>query len=194
MRYEKGHKDATHARIVDAASKRFRKDGVEAVGVTGLMANAGLTHGGFYAHFASKEDLLREVVVDALDDTRVRLERAARAEDGGVEALIRIYLSSQHRDRPDRGCAAASLASEIARHSPFTRKAFTQRIETLVDAIAEQLPTGDQHKRRKAAIGIFAVMMGALQLARVAPDKSLSDQILESGVDAALVLAREFDR
>lgn len=192
MRYEKGHKNATRTRIVDAASKRFRKDGVEAVGVARLMADAGLTHGGFYAHFGSKEDLLREAVADALANTRARLERAAGAEGGGIEALVRTYLAPQHRDRPDRGCAAASLASEIARHTHPTRVAFTVEIDALVNFIAEQLPEGEPHARRKTAIGIFSAMMGALQLARAVSDKSLSDQILESGVDAALGLARKF--
>ncbi len=182
MRYEKGHKDVTRTRIVEVASKRFRKDGVEAVGVARLMADAGLTHGGFDAHFASKEDLVKEAVRDALDHTRAGLERVARADGGGIEALVRSYLASQHRDRPDRGCAAAALVAEIARHSHPTRAAFTEKIEALVDLIAEQLPAGDQRERRKAATGIFAVMMGTLQLARAAPDKSLSDQILESGV------------
>jgi AcrR family transcriptional regulator len=193
MRYEKGHKDATHTHIVEVASRRFRKDGVEAVGVARLMADAGLTHGGFYAHFGSKEDLVREAVTDALDHARAGLERVARVDGGGIEALVRMYLASQHRDRPDRGCAAASLASEIARHSRPTRAAFTERIGALLDLISEHLQEGDQRTRRKAAIGIFAAMMGALQLARAVTDKSLSQQILESGVDAALVLAREFN-
>ena len=156
------------------------------------MTDAGLTHGGFYAHFQSKVDLLKEAAADALADTRARLERAARADGGGIEALVRMYLASQHRDRPDRGCAAA-LASEIARHAQPTRAAFTEKIEAIVNLIAEQLPAGDEHIRRKAAIGIFSVMMGALQLARAAPDKNLSNQILESGIDAALRLARGFN-
>ncbi len=161
MRYEKGHKDATRMRIVDAASKRFRKDGVEAIGVARLMADAGLTHGGFYAHFSSKEDLVKEAVRDALDHTRAGLERVARSEPGGIEALIRMYLAPQHRDRPERGCAAAALASEIARHSRPTREAFTEEIEALVNFIAEQLPGGDdQHERQKIAVAIFALMMG----------------------------------
>lgn len=192
MRYEKGHKDTTHTRIVEAASKRFRKDGVEAVGVAKLMGDAGLTHGGFYAHFDSKEDLLKEAIRDALDHTKEGLKRIARADGGGIEALVRGYMASRHRDRPDRGCAAAALCPEVARHSNPTRAAFIEKIEAIVDLIAEQLPPGDQRARRKAAIGIFSVMMGALQLARAAPDKILSDHILESGVDAALALARKF--
>jgi AcrR family transcriptional regulator len=193
MRYEKGRKNATHTRIVDVASRRFRKEGVGSVGVARLMADAGLTHGGFYTHFASKEDLVREALIDALDQTRQELGLIACADGAGMEALVRTYLSPRHRDRPDRGCAAASLVSEIARLSRPTRVTFTERIEALIDLIAEQLTTADQRTRRKAAIGIFSVIMGALQLARAVADKNMSDQILQSGVNAALALASEFN-
>jgi TetR/AcrR family transcriptional regulator, transcriptional repressor for nem operon len=191
MRYEKGHKDATRTRIVEVASRRFRKEGVEAVGVAGLMADAGLTHGGFYSHFSSKEDLVGEAVRAAFDQTREKLEQIALANDGGIEALIRTYMDPQHRDRPERGCAAATLAPEIARHSQVTRKAFTRSVEALLDLIAAQLPAKDELKRREAAIGIFSVMMGGLQLARTVSDKKLSNQILENAIDAALTLARK---
>ncbi len=190
MRYEKGHKDATHKRIVDAASKKFRKEGLETVGVARLMADAGLTHGGFYAHFGSKDDLVKEAVSSALDETRGGLEKAARAEDGGIEAMIRMYLSPQHRDRVERGCAAAALACEIARGSAPTRAAFTERMDALVNLIAEQLPGDNASMRRRTAIGVFSVMMGALQLARAASDKGASNEILESGIAAALALAK----
>src|SRR5438270_10081972 len=110
MRYAKGHKSATRQRIVEVASQRFRKEGVAAVGVTGLMSDAGLTRGGFYAHFASKEALFREAVTSALDRMRLELGRVA-ADGGGLEAILRTYLGSRYRDRPERGCAAALLAS-----------------------------------------------------------------------------------
>jgi TetR/AcrR family transcriptional regulator, transcriptional repressor for nem operon len=193
MRYEKGRKDATHTRIVNVASKRFRKDGIGSVGVARLMADASLTHGGFYTHFNSKEDLVREALIDALDRTRGQLGRVACADGAGIEALVRTYLSSWHRDRPDHGCAAASLVSEVARLSRPTRVTFTARIEALVNLIAEHLPMADQRARQNAAIGIFSMMMGALQLARAVADKNLSDQILQSGVEAALALAGKFN-
>jgi TetR/AcrR family transcriptional regulator, transcriptional repressor for nem operon len=193
MRYEKGRKDATHKRIVNVASKRFRKDGIASVGVARLMADASLTHGGFYAHFNSKEDLVREALIDALDRTRGELGRVTCADGAGIEALVRTYLSPWHRDRPDHGCAAASLVSEVARLSRPTRVTFTERIEALINLIAEQLPMADQRARQKAAIGIFSMMMGALQLARAVADKNMSDQILQSGVEAALALAGKFN-
>jgi TetR/AcrR family transcriptional repressor of nem operon len=200
MRYEKGHKDTTRKRIVEVASKRFRSEGVEGVGVAGLMADAGLTHGGFYSHFRSKEELVREAVTEAFTGTNAELERVARTGADGLEAIVRTYLSPQHRDRPDLGCAAAALVSEIARHPDPTRLAFTGKLEELIGLIAAQLPVGgpagglagDLDERRRCATGIFAVMMGALQLARAAPDAGRSEQILENGVEAALSLARNF--
>src|SRR2546423_1356238 len=123
MRYEKGHKDLTRARIVKTASRKFRKNGIEAVGIAGLMADAGLTHGGFYSHFDSKETLVREAVTRALDRSRDELTRIADADGGGIEKIIRTYLRPIHRDRPEHGCAAAALISELARHSQPTRKA-----------------------------------------------------------------------
>ncbi|WP_158813420.1 TetR/AcrR family transcriptional regulator [Methylocapsa sp. S129] len=187
MRYEKGHKDATRKHIVKVASERFRRDGVEAVGVAGLMADAGLTHGGFYSHFASKEELVRAATVDALEGGRAQLARAAI--DGGLEGIVRAYLRPAHRDASARGCAFAALTPEIARHPRATRATFTGEFKAHVDLIASHLPEKDAGENQRAALAIFSLMMGALQLARAVVDKDLSDRILQSGTDAALALA-----
>jgi TetR/AcrR family transcriptional regulator, transcriptional repressor for nem operon len=184
MRYEKGHKDETRKQIVKAASRRFRRDGIEAVGVAALMADAGLTHGGFYSHFASKEALVRAANADALARGRAALAQAAARD--GAEGIIRAYMRPSHRDRPEHGCAFAALTSEIARHPGPTRTALTQEFEAHVALIAGCLPRGD----RQAAIAILSVMMGAIQFARAAPDRALSDAILDSGTQAALILAQ----
>ena len=184
MRYEKGRKDATRKHIVEVASARFRKDGVEATGVVDLMADAGLTHGGFYSHFGSKEALVEAATVAALEKGRAQLAKAATADDG-VAGIVRAYLRPVHRDRPDRGCAFASLTSEIARGRGTTRAAMAREFNAHIDLIAAHLPGGD----RSVAIAIFSVMMGAIQLARIVEDQTLSDRILESGAHAALTLA-----
>jgi TetR/AcrR family transcriptional regulator, transcriptional repressor for nem operon len=189
MRYEKGHKEETRRRILAAASKRFRKEGIAAVGLAGLMADAGLTHGGFYSHFGAKEDLVREALAVALDASRAALAREA-AEHGGLPAIVRAYLAPRHRDRPEHGCAIAALAAEVARHPTPTRAALAHHAEALIDLIAAQLPGHEPHAAHTAATAILAVMMGALQLARVTPDPARADEILESGVAAALALAR----
>ncbi len=187
MRYEKGHKDATRNRIIDVASKRFRKEGLEAVGLAGLMADAGLTHGGFYAHFQSKEDLVREAVTDAFRQSNARFERAARDDEDRFAAIVNGYLIPEHRDRPDLGCVAAALVSEIARHTEPTRQAFTSQLNSLIDLVEAQLPPGPPD-RRKCATAIVALMMGSLQLARAETDVTRSAEILASGAEAAFAL------
>ena len=187
MRYEKGHKDATRKRIIDVASKRFRKEGLEAVGLAGLMADAGLTHGGFYAHFQSKEDLVREAVTDAFRQSNARFERAVRDDEDRFAAIVNSYLIPEHRDRPDLGCVAAALVSEIARHTEPTRQAFTSQLNSLIDLVEAQLPPGPPD-RRKCATAIVALMMGSLQLARAETDVTRSAEILACGAEAAFAL------
>ena len=133
MRYGKEHKAETHRRVVEAAARRFRRNGIEATGVVDLMADAGLTHGGFYAHFPSKETLVREAVQSASAQGRRHFQRQieqARAEGREpLETIVRQYLTTLHRDRPDRGCSIAALGAEIARHPRKTREAFTEGLE-----------------------------------------------------------------
>jgi TetR/AcrR family transcriptional repressor of nem operon len=182
MRYPKEHKEITHRRVVEIASKRFRKEGVGAVGVATLMADAGLTHGGFYNHFSSKEDLIEEAIVGAMESTFARVLQ--RVEADGIEPFIRSYLRPAHRDHPETGCAVAALAAEIARRPKSTRAAFTKRVSKLISFIEARLP------KRDAAVAqaIFSILVGTLQLARAVSDSKLSNQLLRAGENAALAL------
>jgi TetR/AcrR family transcriptional regulator, transcriptional repressor for nem operon len=188
MRYAEGHKGATRRHIIEVAARRYREDGVAAAGMAGLMSDAGLTNGAFYTHFESKEELVREALVAALDqrtgDLRAGVERGE-----GLEAWVRGYLSPRHRDSPGRGCATAALGAEIARRPRATRVAFARKLGELIDLIAGQLQGSPAHRRRRA-IAMHGVMIGTLQLARAVTDRRLSDEILASGVGAALALAR----
>jgi TetR/AcrR family transcriptional regulator, transcriptional repressor for nem operon len=184
MRYEKSHKETTRRRVVETASARFRKEGLDGVGIASLMNDAGLTHGGFYSHFASKEALIAEAVASSMEGTFANLSRAA--ENGGIEEVIRVYLRPRHRDHPEKGCAAAALAAEIARQSKPTRTAFTKKTNALISFIEKQLPNPDAATAR----AIFATLMGALQLSRAMSDRALSDKMLEAGETAALALVR----
>lgn len=194
MRFEKGHKEQTRRRIIETAARRFRKEGVEAVGIAGLMADAGLTHGGFYAHFASKEELVRAALEEASDQGHAR--RLAVTENmpeglARLEALVRSYLRPTHRDTPEHGCAAAALIAEVARHEPQTREAFSARLAELLALYESVLPADlPAEERSRRAIGIFGTMLGTLQMARAVTDPAWSEEILESGIDAALALAR----
>jgi AcrR family transcriptional regulator len=188
MRYEKGHKDATRQHIIDVASRQFRGSGVAAVGLARIMSDAGLTNGAFYNHFDSKEDLVQAVLLSALDRREERLRTVAR-DNAGLETMIRDYLSPRHRDRAGDGCPTAALVAEVARHPKVTRDAFTAKVSTFIDLIATQIRAGSAAERRRNAVAIYGMIVGTLQLARAVNDKKLSDEILESGVTAALALA-----
>ena len=187
MRFDKGHKQATRERIVAIAAARFRRDGVAATGIAPIMEEAGLTHGGFYAHFESKEALVRESLDAALAQTRARQERAGAA---GLSGRIEHYLSPAHRDAPAQGCAVAALVAEIARHPEATRALLTARLEAIFARYESLLPAGlPAAARRGRAIAIFALLLGTLQLARAVSDPALSSQILHNGIEAAQSLA-----
>lgn len=189
-RYEKGHKDETRRHILDVASTQFRESGIAAVGLAGIMSEAGLTNGAFYTHFASKEELVREVLSEALNRREER--HKANLENGvALEATIRDYLSTRHRDHAGAGCPTAALVAEIARHPKATREAFTGKMSDLIALMAEQIRQGSAEERRRKAIAIYAIMVGALQLSRAVSDRQLSDEILENAVEAAVALANE---
>jgi TetR/AcrR family transcriptional repressor of nem operon len=193
MRYGKEHKQETHRKVVEAAARRFRKDGIGSTGVVDLMADVGLTHGGFYAHFSSKETLVKEALAAASTKSRTHLQRqidTARAEGRDpLEAIVRTYLTTLHRDRPDRGCSVAALGSEIARHPRKTREAFTEGLSQTLQIIAGALP---EHvaDRQTRAYAVFSTMIGALQLSRAISDSAMSQSVLDAGIAAALQIGR----
>jgi TetR/AcrR family transcriptional regulator, transcriptional repressor for nem operon len=186
MRYGKGHKDASRQRIIDVASERFRSDGIAASGLAAIMSDAGLTNGAFYPHFKSKAELVRESLAAAMDD-QSNLLREIIAE-GGLEAAVTAYLSPQHRDHAESGCTLAALLPELARQPLDARSAYMERFLVAVSAMASALPAqpGD---RDAAAIGIYATLIGTLQLARAVNGTPLSDRILAAGEEAARKLA-----
>lgn len=190
VRYDKSHKQATREHIVKTASRRFRRDGIDAVGLASIMAEAGLTHGGFYNHFASKEDLVTEAAASALDETLARIRRQAD-DDGGIEWFVHSYLGARHRDAMAKGCAIAALAGEMARRPPAARESFWHKIETIEAEIGARLPSDlNEVERRNRAGAILGLLFGTLQLSRLATDAVRSDAILQAGIDAALALAR----
>jgi TetR/AcrR family transcriptional repressor of nem operon len=181
MRYEKGRKDASRSRIMEVAAARFRSDGIAATGLAGIMSEAGLTNGAFYPHFQSKAELVRECVAAALEDQSVQINELLAA--GGPEMLIDGYLSAAHRDNPEKGCASAALLPELARQPAETRQLYTERFLSLVHQMSAELPRTKDSEN--AALGVFATLIGALQLARAVEGSELSDRILAAGKDAA---------
>src|SRR5213592_514914 len=142
MRYSKGHKQATRQRILEAAGRRFKRDGIDGAGLGTVMADAGLTNGAFYAHFSSKEDLVANVLADQLRAQRQSLD-AEPSDRAGLEAFVRSYLSPEHRDQCADGCPSAALLDEIARRPAATKEVFTDELMGVIDAIASRLDPAD---------------------------------------------------
>jgi TetR/AcrR family transcriptional repressor of nem operon len=189
MRFEKGHKENTRRRIIDVASKRFRREGAAASGLAGIMSEAGLTNGAFYPHFESKEALVREAIVSALRDQHASLERAGAAELR-IEDVIRDYLNVAHLHGTEDGCPSAALLPEIGRQPDSTRKAYEVGLSNYVETLASYLPPSSSSSSRERAMAIFGLMVGTLQIARAVSDEIVVAQILEGGVQAALLLAK----
>lgn len=188
MRYAPEHNEATHERILEAASRLLREHGIAAVGLAKIMAEADLTVGTFYTHFKSKEALVREALLRSLDARHEALVQALHGAD--LEVVVRAYLSPEHRDMAGTGCPVASLASEVARHPRATRSAFASHNAPTLDALAAWLSSrrGNEVSRADAA-ALLGLLAGTLQLARATPDRAESDAILEAGIRAALRLA-----
>jgi TetR/AcrR family transcriptional repressor of nem operon len=186
MRYEKGRKDATRQRIVEVAAERFRCDGIAATGLAGIMSDAGLTNGAFYPHFQSKAELVRETVATAMDSQADKMREIMAA--GGLEAAIAAYLSAEHRDGPGQGCTLAALLPELARQPLETRSHYAEGALAMIRELASALPP-ETPDPEVVALGIYATLIGTLQLARALEGTALSDRVLAAGADAARALA-----
>jgi TetR/AcrR family transcriptional repressor of nem operon len=183
MRYVEDHRRQTHSRIVENASYGLRQKGVEGLSVVDLMKLAGLTHGGFYNHFASRAALVGEAIAFAMDQVTERWKKLANGKANGerFEALIADYLSPRHRDNPKHGCALPALAADVARSSPSERRAFAFKLEKMIDAFVELLPDEAPQQARQIATGALATMVGSIVLSRAVGVGKLSDSILDAG-------------
>lgn len=180
-------KAETRRRIIATASQRFKRSGIDGSGIATLMADAGLTNGAFYAHFASKDDLVAHAVGEQLRMQRDVLS-ALPAGRGSLEEFIRGYLSPVHRDDPGTGCPNAALLDEIGRCSAAVREFYTKGLESIVDVIATHLSPNDPSVSRQTALGLFTILVASMQLARAVSDPALSDDILAAGIHNATTL------
>ena len=168
-------------RVLEVAAKLFRERGFDGIGVADVMKEAGLTHGGFYGHFASKDDLMAEACSRAIGESRELWARRAQASQAEpLEALARLYLSPRHRDDPGHGCAAAALAADAARQGPGVRRAITDGLRGAFDFLAGVVRGRTAAARRQRAIATYASWVGAMVLARAADDDALSREILDA--------------
>ena len=193
MRYGKDHKQATRQRIVEAAGRRFKQDGIDGAGVATVMSDAGLTNGAFYGHFRSKEDLVANVLADQLRAQRQSFD-AQSSDRAGLEAFIRSYLSPEHRDQSADGCPSAALIDEIVRRPAATKRVFTVELAATMNDIASRLDPTNVEAARADALALFGFMLGTLQLARALTDRDLSNQLLARGVETAMKLLGDFTR
>ncbi|MBF6168643.1 TetR/AcrR family transcriptional regulator [Streptomyces gardneri] len=183
-RYDVKRKAETRRRIIDTASARFKQGGIDASGIATLMSDAGLTNGAFYAHFASKSDLVANVMADQL---RIQHETLSVLPPGraAIEEFVREYLSPFHRDHPESGCPNAALLDEVGRCDDAVRQAYTHGMQAIVNEIAARLSRADPAGARTTALGLFTILVATLQLARAVSDPALSDEILVSGISNA---------
>ena len=186
MRYVKGHGLQTRSRIVEEASRGLCQAGVDGMSVADLMKLAGLTHGGFYAHFESREALVIEAFVSAMDRTISQWRNHMREMPAGqrFDAFVEAYLKPAHRDDRARGCVLPALGADIARSSPKARRAIANKLDDMIGVIAGLFPGETPEQARQIAISALATMMGSLALARAVGDKNLSDDILGAGRQA----------
>lgn len=187
MRYGKEHKEATRQRIVETAGRRFKRDGIDGSGVVALMADAGLTAGAFYGHFASKDELVATAVADQLREQREGI-CAAAGGGAGIEELVRSYLSTQHRDHREHGCPSAALLNEIGRATDATKAAYTAGALAVIDDLAATVAPHDPQSLRVKALTLYAGMVGTLQMSRALADRRLAEAVLEQGIQNALAL------
>lgn len=177
-------KEASHERILEVAARAIRQTGYDGTGVADIMKQAGLTHGAFYAHFASRDAMLAEAIdrasAESVAKTAEVLAQAPPAQ--ALAAMLRAYLSKAHIDHPEVGCPMAALASEMPRQSPEVRRVTTRRIKEMVDLVARQSPDWGQPGAHERALFTVATMVGAVMLARAVDEPGLSDSFCQSAL------------
>jgi TetR/AcrR family transcriptional regulator, transcriptional repressor for nem operon len=183
MRYGEDHKDRTRKRIVERASSGLRQKGVNGLSVVALMKLAGLTHGGFYSHFASRDALVEEAFATAMDKTVSRWIQLTSEvpADKRFDAIVGAYLSGRHRDDQAHGCVLPSLAADIGRSTKKARCTFEKKLQAMIEMVACQLPNKSPDAARQIATSAIATMMGSIVLARAVVNDRLSYDILEAG-------------
>jgi TetR/AcrR family transcriptional regulator, transcriptional repressor for nem operon len=181
-------------RIVQVAAKLFRERGFDGIGVADLMKAAGLTHGGFYGHFASKEDLAAEASGRALEETLQYWSTAIeKAPDEAFLRIVNRYVSEAHRDAPGRGCLVAALGSDVGRQARPVRRVVTDGINAFIGQLMQLVPGKSKAAWRRQALTDFAAMVGAVTIARAVDDPALSKDVLDA-VASSLLEQRDGSR
>ncbi|AQT58778.1 hypothetical protein CBP51_13590 [Cellvibrio mixtus] len=181
MRVSREQATENRGKILHTAAQLFREKGFDGIGIADLMKKVGLTHGGFYGHFASKEDLMAQTCEYAVDDILAQ-NRASFGEGEGTyyQRFIANYLSCEHRDNPGSGCLMAALGADAARQSPMIKRAFTQSFNRLLASLMKILPVKNEAAKREQALATLASLVGAQVIARAVDDPELSQEVLRA--------------
>lgn len=183
MGHSKADKDESHDRIVQVAAARFRQIGVDGVGVADLMKEAGLTHGGFYRHFDSRDELVAEAIERALLDGGRVVEALAGGEKAAFSNLVDGYLSAAHRDGLASSCAVTTLAGDVARSNDRARSAYTRQVDLYLGILTRLIAADKQKSRRMKAIAALSTLVGAVSMSRAVNDEKFSREILKAAAD-----------
>ncbi len=180
--HSQSDKEKNHQRIVGIAAERFRELGVNGIGVDGLMKAAGLTHGGFYKHFQSRDDLVGEAVEHALSDGARGIAdvESVKSKKPPLELLIDAYLSMAHRDNRASSCAVTTLSADVSRSNERARSAYTRQVEKYLELLKRLIGQNESETGRIKSIAALSSLVGALSIARAVNDKKLSREILKS--------------
>src|SRR3954452_12414596 len=174
-------REQNRERVIATAAKLFRERGIDGIGLVDLMSAAGLTPGGFYRQFKSKDDLIVQAVKRAYKDVSEDIAGRLAASDDPLETLVRHYVSDYHRDEPGQGCSLAAMGTDAARHDdPALRECFGHIVSKYIGLITKLVPGRDPKAKRKAAITALAEMIGSVVLSRVVPDPALSNEIIDT--------------
>jgi TetR/AcrR family transcriptional regulator, transcriptional repressor for nem operon len=177
-------KEASHERIVSVAARAIRRSGYDGTGVADIMKEAGLTHGAFYAHFASREAMLAEAATRACADAAAVATSAVAQmpADRALGSMLRAYLSREHLEQIELGCPLVALGSETVRQAPEVRRATTRHIKEMIDLVARQSPDWGQPGAHEHALVTLSTMVGALLLARTVDEPALADSLCEAAI------------
>jgi TetR/AcrR family transcriptional regulator, transcriptional repressor for nem operon len=186
MRVTRAEAEENRRRVVVASGKLFREKGFDGIGVADLMKSVGLTQGGFYKQFASKENLAREACDQALVENIALWERGieSAAKGKALEQFARSYLSQQHRREPGKGCLLAALAPDAGRRSRRVKQVFGKAVEAYASFLLQMVEAEDEEQGRAVALATLSQMVGALALSRAVPDSALAEEILGSSINA----------
>lgn len=186
MKVTRAQVELNRERILDSAAQLFREKGFDGIGLNDLMQAAGLTRGGFYGHFDSKDDLAAQASRRALQVNREHWGPGGQAGPTALADWIKAYLSQAHVERVGDGCAFAALAGDAARSGPAVKQAFAEGVEDVVAALQPQLPEGSAEARRRHALALLSTLVGGLLLARAVGDTSLAREVRQASREQAL--------